>query len=400
MGAVESLRGYCLAFFVLLYVLAEYLSSITGIEPTTQKQICLIPFIIFTFMSKCKMNNTAFILRIIISILILLVLNFVFCEPHTFSMRLLFNIIFLYFVSYKEIPLKSLVTVFTFVKISAILFAASVFYLYLSYGFYVRTEALIDKSLASGVLALCFMVCWIDVILDRKRIINVLIIAVILYIDIFIIVSKTSIFSFLFFIVITFFYMKKEDRRIYMRISKYILGIACIIIFIFPDIALSDDLKETINTIIGQDVYELSKVRVDNTFSVRGYLIEYSINQLFLNHPFIGIGIGNFAYYNQSFYSDIGETESSALAIITEGGVYYAVVMIVFYYTLIKKGIKRIRERLGYEECIAVGLPIVYFILCIGNDFMDSLYWIMMGISYSILYKKENLFERTITNKK
>lgn len=387
MRVVESLRAYSLALFVLLYVLSEYLSSIIGIDPTLQKQISLIPFVCFTLISKCSTTNISFVSKFIVSIIMLLILHFFFCEPHTFAMRLFINLIFLFMVSYKEFPMKSLVIIFTSVKISTLIFAVSVFSLYLTYGGYMRADALIDKSLASGLLALCFMVCWIDVILNRQRIANVVIIAALLYVDIFIIVSKTSIFAFLCFVILTYFFMEENDRRIYMKLFKYIIGIACIIAFIFPDIALSNDLKETINTIAGHEVYELSRVRVDNTFSVRGYLVEYSINQLFMNNPFIGIGIGNFAYYNHSFYSDITETESSALAIITEGGIYYAIVMIVFYYNMIKKGIKGMRKKLGYEECIAVGLPVVYFILCIGNDFMDTLYWSMMGISYTILYK-------------
>lgn len=385
---VEFLRSFSLSVFVLSYVLSESLSSIIGMDPSTQKMICLIPFACFTFLSKCAVNEINFILKIFLSISVLLLLQFFMCAPFEFSTRLFINLLFLFIVSYKEIPLKSLIRIFCFVKISALLVAISVFQLYLIYGGYAREEALIDKSLASGILALSFMACWIDIILNRNRIINAIIITFLLYVDVFIIVSKTSVFAFFIFIIITFFCMSKEDRRMYLKLSKYVLIIICVLALIFPNVALPNDLKETINTIAGYEVYELSRVRIDNTFSIRHYLMEYCINELFLNHPFIGIGIGNFAYYNHSFYSNLEETESSALSIITEGGIYYAITIGIFYFFLIKRGIKRIRENLGYKECIGIGIPVIYFILCIGNDFMDALFWMMMGIVYSILFPK------------
>lgn len=388
---IELLRSCGLAFYVLLYVVSPFIKVISGVETTTQKIICLVLFIVFTIFSKCKISDILFIVRFIASIIVLLILQYTFCPPHIISDRMILNLILFFFVSLKSFPIRSLKIIFISVKIGAVIVALNVFSLYMLFGFYARGESLIDKEMISVIFALCFMICWIDIILNRNQILNIIIMAFVLYVDIFIVVSKTSVFAAFCFILITYFCLGKEERRQYFKIFCYLVAIFCIVLLFVPDIVLSDDLKETINAVAGRTVYELDGVRKDDTFSVRGEILHYSIHQLFFNHPLIGIGIGNFYYYNHSAFSELDQTESSMLAIITEGGIYYTLVMIIFYYSLLKKGFLRMRRKLGYEECLAFGLPCVYFIICFGNDFMDILYWMMMGISYSILYGKSRL---------
>lgn len=147
-------------------------------------------------------------------------------------------------------------------------------------------------------------------------------------------------------------------------------------------------MKETINYIAGYEVLELDRVRVENTFSMRNDLL-YTCLNLFAEYPFLGIGLGNFPYYNKGYFSEIGETESSVLQIITEGGLFYTVLMFTFYWYVIQYVVKNNKRNFSYQNSLVMAFPIIYLIISFTNDFMDNMYWAFMGITCSYIYRNK-----------
>lgn len=402
-SVIDLLRSWVLCFYILIYVYSNIISQYYGVSPTVQKILVITVFAIFTCILKVKRSNLKDINIFSVLFVVLLVLHFFLCPPYNFSVSHLLNILVLFLFAIKRFQYESLKYISYAIKIAALVISISAYILYMKYGFYVRNEIIVDKQLTSCIYSLCYVFCWIDIIFssfnyaakhNRKRLIelmsNIICLLFILYSNFVIIGSKTSVFALPFVIFALYINCKDDMKRHYKKILYITMIMSLLFLIFYSRTIFNDDIKEGINHLFNAQIYELNRGnnREITTFSVRSIIIEYCMN-LFSQYPVLGIGLGNFDYYNRSMFSTLKETESSVLSVITEGGIYYTLLLLWFYFILIRKAICSLKKHFAYEYCIALAIPVMFFVICIGNDFMDNMYWLMMGISYSILYTKK-----------
>ena len=388
MKTLECIRRISLFLFILMYVFSGWMASVLSIEQSLLKFAFIVTFSIGTLFLKSRNLISKDILVFVMLLFMLPVVDVLFCWPYRFEWNMIIHIsVFLIFV-YKSLPDKTLSAIGLALKINGVVCVCSALVLYFTYGFYYRSLGIVDKSLMSSIFPLCLATCWIEFIQGKHRVLNISIIILVLIVNIFIVVSKTTFIAFGTFCVIYYFCLPKDQKYLYRNILKRLVPVIFLILLFFPDIALPNDMKETIIYIAGYEVLELDRVRVENTFSMRNDLL-YTCLNLFAEYPFLGIGLGNFPYYNKGYFSEIGETESSVLQIITEGGLFYTVLMFTFYWYVIQYVVKNNKRNFSYQNSLVMAFPIIYLIISFTNDFMDNMYWAFMGITCSYIYRNK-----------
>lgn len=178
------------------------------------------------------------------------------------------------------------------------------------------------------------------------------------------------------------------------------MSILLIIISFLPeDNVQLDPIKDAINRVVGTEVFEIKRVNMkSDTYDIRNDLWIYCMTQLFPNHPILGIGLGNYSQYASKgpmSIRDIGETESSLLAVITEGGIAYFTILSFFFFKTLILLWHKLKRHKDYYDYIGFCFFCSYLVMMIGNDFLDSLFWIQSGILIGIVFgirdKRSNL---------
>lgn len=292
-------------------------------------------------------------------------------------------------------------------KICSFLITISV--CFLAYKFqaleYFRADAIIDKSAITSFYSITFIFLLVDIVYGKYKSFNLLLLGLLLGTDVVIVNSKISLF--LFGVSFLLLYLI-GDIKVKAYLKKIIIGgliIILILITAFPDLVIPDDLKYSINKITGYDLFTdfvRSEERMDATYNIRGDLWNFCINKLFFSNPMLGIGIGEFEDYTKHgpmSIRELTETESSMLSIITEGGLLYFSLMICLFFSTIRGAYKKLTSYKTPENLTLFLFFVVYPIMMIGNDFLDSLYWIQMGIMVNFLYSPTSRMDRRTVSK-
>ena len=169
-------------------------------------------------------------------------------------------------------------------------------------------------------------------------------------VNVLIVQSKTSLLG----IIVEFFLLwifLPHKRNMIKKILLLVAFVAFVIVFFFPKMILDEGLMYGINRVTGIDFFDYNSFdksldRMSQTFDIRNDIRLYCF-KLFNENPIIGIGFANYRDINASssnYFNDIGDTESSWIQIMVEGGAFFIICMSSFFlypiilgYTKIKK---------------------------------------------------------------
>lgn len=305
-------------------------------------------------------------------------------------------IAFILFVKWSS---KKLIEIWLWsIKITAVLASISAAYLAYKLGefIYLRDEVFVDKSYITAFYCISFISIVTDLSFNRNRFYNSIIFIIVFIVDLLIVQSKIS----LFILGVSFIFCQYLRRRFQFRhiIESFFLIIISFIIInsILPeDSVVLDPIKQGINQLCGTDFLETKRTNMKtDTYDIRDELWRYCFDNILPEHPLLGIGLGNFRDYAKkgpAIISFLEETESSLLSVITEGGIIYLFLMILFFIKPIRSSYKYIKTNMNSENVFFFLFFVGYAIMCIGNDFLDSLFWIQSGLMVGVLYNNETL---------
>lgn len=226
--------------------------------------------------------------------------------------------------------------------------------------------------------------------------------------------SRTGLFLFIVEVFILFYFMMPK-----LRIASFFF-----VILIFPLFyllyAISDinknDIKEykyelanTIEHISPKYAYTL-RMKEDITQRDKSLLIRILMYQkaekIFKKHPILGIGIGNFVYYNVDFdmtkesrWLTRGEdrynkssSQNSYLMILAESGLLGILTLFIIFISIIYYGIKSIIFDFDKIKLyIFTGFLVLFFYGFILVTIQGSSFWLLLGLSLTLLERNKKL---------
>lgn len=390
-----SIVGYILAYVSF--------SAIIGERNTSIESVCKIflLFIMLFFIFKEKTNthlqSETFFLQLAS---IFFVLQFLFFQNIKILQWIINIVVFYFFSKYSK---KDYLVYYTWgMRIASIILVVSAILLAIKNGamFFFRRETFMDKQYYTYFLGVSSIICLVDIIYKKHAFLNTILLIIYLAVNLLIIQSKLSLFSFGIIAVLFFLLQDRDKKKRFGIIVKWLVFTLIIVICFFPHLAIPDPIKYGINTLLGENIFyiETNVSRLEGTYDTRSILWKYCMS-LFVEYPFIGIGIGNFANFNKgiSAIKELKETESSLLSIICEGGIFYCMIMLFFFSFIFKRAWLLIKHNKSYIGNICLCIIATYIILIVGNDFMDSLFWISLGIISGIMNsEKESIKRKTM----
>lgn len=307
-----------------------------------------------------------------------------------------FNVIF-FFLFFKYSNCKFLYAMDFGIKIAMAIGSLYILFVVLKNGSleYDRGEIFIDKAFLTSLFALSYFFCILDIFFNRDKIFNIILFSVSVFVNLFVVQSKTSLFALVIELLILYFFFP-IIRPVYNKYIKYLVIIGFLAFTILPSVPLPDDLTYGINRVLGFEFLDESKLtrsynNLSMTYDIRDDVRAYCF-RLFLENPILGIGQGNFAILNQASSNDfnwLSETESSWLQILTEGGLFYFLTMIFLFFKPINDAYKKLKNEVGtkysYYYLMTFSFFIIFIVLFLFNDFSDSFFWISAGIMASLI---------------
>lgn len=308
------------------------------------------------------------------------------------SIKILGLNLVVYYIFYKWGNYKLLSVWSWGMKLIAVITAISVVSLSIMFGeiIYYRQDALIDKSFMTTFFSLTFIFCLSEILFKKHRLINFIILVFLLPVNIILVQSKISlvVLTIVFLLGILF---KAISKKQVLHFSLLGLFLLLMIGFFLPSESdVLDPLKDAGNRVAGEELFEIKRTEMkSDTYDLRSDIWKYCLNDIFPESPIIGIGLGNyelFAKRGPMSIRDIGETESSLLAVITEGGLVYFILMTSFFFMAIRNLYVENKRYHSFIHFVGISLYVSYMVMMIGNDFLDSLFWIQTGLLTGITY--------------
>lgn len=259
----------------------------------------------------------------------------------------------------------------------------------------IRNSVGLDKPNFSLYYSVYFCLAYLACLKKKNLKFHLIIFPLSFFLNIYLIQSKLALTAFILFALVHYLLNKEKlyKKRI-KKMLKIIIFVVLSFILIQPSmLSIPDEFKILVNQVVGENVLDYTKeLKDDNTYTIRSAIKAYCFN-LFLQHPLVGIGLGNYkekAGSNVTFdigygnYLTIKETESQILQIMVEGGIWYLASFLVLSIYILRGLILNLKKH-SFEfsvcEAFAIALPLFY--ICFGNDFFNITFWIMLGFSLS-----------------
>lgn len=249
--------------------------------------------------------------------------------------------------------------------------------------FNVRNYTMLDKMFYTELFSIAVIILFnrmMEECKKRRKLELILWMVVLIWVLFGLFEAKIGLLSIAFAIVAECIFVKKEYRKYVIRIM-FLLLIALGVYFLFfmkevPDyiIALKSFFEYNYNSV--------NRVYFDTYFT--RFEILSIVFIIFLQHPFIGIGYGNYYSYVsargfQNYSKGIEDIESAFFALLAEGGTIYFLIMLILFFVVFNRIIKN--KSLKPD---VIGIYICMLVLILGNDFMNLFYWVWLGIIWRV----------------
>lgn len=259
----------------------------------------------------------------------------------------------------------------------------------INYGWYnVRNYTMVDKPFYSLILTFAVVFMILDIFYKRVRhvIFPILLIAVELFVNTVVIQSKAGILCLAGVIVLLSIIAPKKIRIKIIAVAVIVFVAVLYMCIARPDI-IPDYIKVMANRYLGlfdESITGYSKYI--KTYDLRADIYRVAL-EIFLVNPWLGIGFGKYAIYGAAAVG-VTETESSIINTFVEGGVIYGLSHCAIVLLLLLKLFKMSKRNHWYGMETEVFLIILlYFVFNFQNDYISTMYWCIMGISYRIAFK-------------
>lgn len=402
------LEGFLLFLYLLIYLFSNFLFGEKLLLSTMIKAIVSLSLVALCWKYNIE-RKIGKIRSVVIMLLLFVIIQLVVINNISVLKVLGVNILFFYLFSSRSCT-ELLDYLSMGMKVCSLICASSV--LIVSYMFqtieYLRDDVIIDKSFMTFFFSFTFVFTLVDIRFGKQVIFNYIVLILVFLTNIMIVQSKISIAIFIITILIIFFLGERIVKKRILRLFGFAITLFIILVFSFPDLVLPDDIKFAINTVTGQRIFTdfvRAEDKLNATYNIREDVWNFCLNKLFVEHPLLGIGIGNFPEYakkiSAAFIEEqqeyLTQTESSLISIITEGGILYLLIMIRFFSLLMRRSYYVLKELRLREYYYAFLVFLSYSIMIIGNDFLDSMFWIQTGLMAGIISPsiKRNALEIT-----
>lgn len=371
--------------WVIIIVLIIAIDIVGSAYFETGKTYMIFACLLFAFFSKekCLANNDVKLPWVlVISFVCLIILQNLFIIDVDKNRQIVFllYVLILFFYA-KKGNVQEMHTLSLCVKILAIIGTLSVLSIT---GFrndvMYREDVLIDKGMLTIWFAMLYAITISEVLMKKNILSNIVLFLCILVINLFIVQSKTAVFSAVVFIGVVYFISEKKVKRQFKKWLMPALFILAVAIIMFPTILLPESMRIGINYVLGADVFQVDyHSKQFATFDMRSEINAFTFS-LFLQNPWIGIGCG--AYKNIAFL-DVTECENTYADIFVEGGLLWGLPMVAIMIFILYKSIKNIkRKHFVYENYLCLAIIVSMIVAFQYNDFVRPFTFLYLGCCF------------------
>lgn len=392
---------FVLVIYVLFYlfginIFAEHLGILTLIK--------FFLIILFTLLlHRGEINRSVFAKKILQFSCLFVFLQFIFVGFASFSggVKLLINVIIFYLISKRKDSAGMLDSVTNILKISTIISCAASILVAVREGVIsVSRGEMIDKCMLTFLFSVSICFSLIDIVNRKKVLFNSMVLLMALGCNMLLIQSKITFMSVLIFMVVYFINSNKKARTNLIKYASIFLAIG-IVVFSTYDLEIPLPMQFAVNKLLGFSLFDINvssalEDHLSITYDTRNDIKDFCFG-LFEENPILGVGLGNYANIvskSGKYFSDITDTESSWLGILCEGGILYIFLMLYFFVKSIFISIRVYKVSNDNRALVSIYFFIIYAFIMLGNDFLDSMFWILSAVMWSFLNSKD--YEKSI----
>ena len=266
-------------------------------------------------------------------------------------------------------------------------------YYYILYGYYARFDIVFEKSMMTFLYGFSFILLLTELFQTQGKC-KYIILALLLYllfVNVFILQSKTSIFALLVIFTLMFILRHKEINLTFKRYWKGLILVLAILPFLPIEWEIPDAMKQAANQLTGKTVFVMEREMKEDTYEIRGVILNRTID-IINEKPFFGAGFGNIASALIPTHTGITQGESQLIDFALEGGLTYLIAFAILTIPIVITSYKQIRNfKTTYADKFVFYQIIGFLILCTGNEMLSSLGWIFLGTLIYLLKTKQDI---------
>lgn len=157
------------------------------------------------------------------------------------------------------------------VVVIALLSSLPLVWYYAIYGYYARDLIVFDKSFQTFLFGVSYVYLFYlltkgDV---KYKVLLLVLLAYLILCNVFILQSKTSLFSFLAIVALWAILHPDRLKGVCVRYTKYIIVVAAALVLLPIQMEMPDEIKQAANMLAGREVYKLNIVMKEDTYEIR-----------------------------------------------------------------------------------------------------------------------------------
>lgn len=255
----------------------------------------------------------------------------------------------------------------------------------------VRQSTIVDKPIYTILYALSIslIVSYFSKLQNNVvRLSASALIAVETYFGFSVIESKTFLFA-VALAAVVFYFISARIGKANVMIPLVIFvaaSLLLLLLYLHPEY-VPDSVRSLLSNLMGIDISY--SARYDGTYIGRSSITATALSE-FAQHPIGGVGFGNFTatfVWSGTEYA-VGQTESSWLSFLTEGGIVYFLIQVVLNVFLVIRLYRRATRIHDVEATAMLLVLIVFGALNVVNDFANNFYWCALAIAYGLVNRE------------
>lgn len=279
------------------------------------------------------------------------------------------------------------------VVVVALLSSLPLVWYYAIYGFYARSLIVFDKSFQTFLFGVSYVYLFYLLTKDdiKHKVLLFVLLAYLILCNVFILQSKTSLFSFISIVVLWAILHPDRLKNVCVSYTKHIVVVAAALVLLPIQMEMPDEIKQAANMLTGREVYKLNVVMKEDTYEIREDVIKKTWTVLG-ESPLLGGGVGRMEQTLKSTGYGLNQGESQLVDFALEGGYTYFFAFFILIVPLLLQSARKVWKAKKQNQYEFVFLSLVCFlILCAGNEMLSIVTWAYIGILNCLLRLKENV---------
>lgn len=276
------------------------------------------------------------------------------------------------------------------ILVMAFLSSLPLIWYYFIYGYYAREMIIFDKSYQTFLFGASYVYLFYFLTRNNVRHKTLLLILFVYFVlcNVFILQSKTSIFSILSIIALWSFWHPKRLKTVCLNYSKYLIIVVVSLVLLPIQLEMPDGIKQAVNMFVGREVYKMNVVLKEDTYVIRRD-IRKKMWAVLDDSPLLGGGIGQMETTLKSTGYGLSQGESQLVDLALEGGYTFVFAFLLLIGPYLLRAWKKARCARVQNQYEFVCLSFVCFvILCTGNEILSVVTWMYVAILNYLLHCK------------